>query len=304
MELEFARNLARRGLAISRWLFGPAAFLFLAVAAWQSRAIFTSVIEQIRPAALLSTVLIWSALHLMSPVFSWVVLRETGSAISYPTMLAIHVGRLPARYVPGGIWHTVSRVVDLNRLGVTRSQLSLMVLLENTVPVAAALILGGLALCLAGNAHWLTFLAVLVGPMLLVGSFVLTRHRALGQSRPFALASHLRLSGIMFLFWLVAATAFFSYWSAFSAPGEIVSPLQIYGTYLLSWAAGFVSIFAPQGIGVFESVAGLLLRGTLTFSGAVVLVAGFRVAVLLADILALGILLALRSIRQVSRRSG
>lgn len=298
MNLESAKPLAKRAWGISRQLFGPIALLCLTLAAWQSRAVFNSVIEQISPTALLITVLIWSALHLLPPAFSWVVLREAGAAISYPTMLAIHVSRLPARYLPGGIWHTVSRVADLNKVGITRSQLGLMVLLENTVPVAAAMILGGLSLCLAGKTHWIALLAVVLGPVLLVASFMFTRHRTLRQSRTFALASHLKLTGIMLAFWFIAATAFFSYWSAFPVHGESIPALQIYGIYMISWVAGFIAIFAPQGIGVFESVAGALIGGTLPFSGAVVLVAGFRVAVLLADSLAIGLLLVVRSLRR------
>lgn len=73
-----------------------------------------------------------------------------------------------------------------------------------------------------------------------------------------------------------------------------MSVLQIYGVYLLAWIAGFVSVFAPQGIGVFESVAGLFLKGALMFAGVAVLAAGFRVAVLDADMLAFGVLLTLR----------
>ena len=63
---------------------------------------------------------------------------------------------------------------------------------------------------------------------------------------------------------------------------------------MLAWVTGFVSIFAPQGIGVFESVAGVFLQGALTFAGAAVLAAGFRVAILGADMLGYGALLAVR----------
>lgn len=290
-------NVAKRVVAVARWLFGPAAVLFLAVAGWHSRAVFVAVVEQAAPTLLLVTVILWALLHLLTPVFSWVVLREMGADIGYRTLLAIHVSRLPARYLPGGIWHTVSRVMDLHRLGVTRSQLSVMVLLENVVPVAVALILGGLCFCMAGNATWLALAATAGGLLVLGGSFLMLRHRSLRQARAFAFGSYWKLAGVTSMFWIVAATAFYCYWSAFPDARESIPALQLYGAYLLAWVAGFVSVFAPQGIGVFESVAGLFLQGALTFAGAAVLAAGFRVAVLGADMLAFCTLVAMRHFR-------
>lgn len=293
-------NLIKRAAAGSRWIFGPAAVVFLAVAGWRARVVFASVLEQTEPAPLILTVLLWALLHLLTPVFSWMVLRETGEGIGYRTLLAIHVGRLPARYLPGGIWHTVSRVMDLHHLGVSRSRLSIMVLLENLVPVAVALTLGGLCLSVAGGESWLTLAAVLGGPLLLACLPLLLRHRALLAPRKLAIGSYLKLAAITATFWIIAATAFFSYWSAFPAARASVSALRIYGVYLLAWVAGFVSVFAPQGIGVFESVAGIFLQGALTFAGAAVLAAGFRVAILGADMLAYSALLAVKSVRPES----
>jgi hypothetical protein len=299
VNLATAGNLARRVMATSRWLFGPATLLFLIAAGWRARAVFATVLEQTDVAPLVVAVVLWTSLHLLTPVFSWIVLREIDADIGYRALLRIHVGRLPARYLPGGIWHTVSRVMDLHRLGASRSQLSVMVLLENLVPVAVALTLGGLCLWVAGGATWLTLAATFGGPLLLVCLPLLLRHRTLLARQKFALSSYVKLTAVTTTFWIGAATAFFCYWSAFPAARDSVSALQIYGVYLLAWVAGFVSVFAPQGIGVFESVAGLFLKGALTFAGVAVLAAGFRVAILGADMLAFSILFAMR----VAKRS-
>jgi len=303
LNLETAGNLVRRMMSMSRWLFTPAAVLFLVVAGWRARAVFATVLRQADATLLVFTVVLWALLHLLTPVFSWVVLRGIGADVGYRTLLGIHVGRLPARYLPGGIWHTVSRVMDLHHLGVTRSQLSIMVLLENIMPIAVALTLGGSCLCLAGNASWLALAAALGGPLLFACLLILLRHRRLQASRQFAAGSYLKLAVVTAAFWIIAASAFFSYWSAFPAARASVPALQIYGVYLLAWVAGFVSIFAPQGIGVFESVAGLFLQGALTFAGAAVLAAGFRVAILGADMLGFSALLVVRFVRGRLRTS-
>ena len=57
------------------------------------------------------------------------------------------------------------------------------------------------------------------------------------------------------------------------------------GVYLFSWGVGFIAIIAPQGIGVFELVASELMDGPIGFMGLAALIAGFRVVVLVADIL-------------------
>jgi hypothetical protein len=293
-----AATLLKRVAGGSRWIFGPAAVVFLIVAGWHARVVFASVLEQTDPALLVLTILLWTSLHLLPPLSSWIVLREIGAKIDYHTLLTIHVGRLPARYLPGGIWHTVSRVMDLHRLGVSRSQLSIMVLMENLVPVGVALTLGGLCLWVAGGMTWLILAAVLGGPALLAGIPLLLRHRVLLANRKFALRSYLKLTVVIAAFWIIAATAFYCYWSAFPAVRGSVSALHIYGIYLVAWVAGFVSVFAPQGIGVFEAVAGIFLQGTLTFAGATVLAAGFRVAILAADMLAAGLLFAMKHVRR------
>jgi hypothetical protein len=56
------------------------------------------------------------------------------------------------------------------------------------------------------------------------------------------------------------------------------------GIYLFSWGVGFLAIFAPQGIGVFEFVASELMASPVGFMGLAALIAGFRIVVLVADI--------------------
>src|ERR1700733_9080997 len=103
-------NILRRMFAASRWTFGPAAVVFLVIAGVRARGAFHAVSLHTQLIPLIITVLLWASLNLLIAVFTWIVLRETGANISYGAILRIHVGRLPARYLPGGIWQTVSRM--------------------------------------------------------------------------------------------------------------------------------------------------------------------------------------------------
>jgi len=55
--------------------------------------------------------------------------------------------------------------------------------------------------------------------------------------------------------------------------------------YLFAFVVGFVSIFAPQGIGVFEVVYAELSSSDIPRTQMIIFVAGFRVLVMLSDIL-------------------
>ncbi len=73
------------------------------------------------------------------------------------------------------------------------------------------------------------------------------------------------------------------YLSAFPRLALQAVPLETAGAYLFSWGVGFIAIFAPQGIGVFEVVAADLMRSDSTFMSVAALLAGFRLIILAAD---------------------
>ncbi len=277
-------GLLQRALVLARRLFVPLALLFLAMAAWGARDAFGEVLANARPGALVLTVVAWALLHLLVPVISWIVLDGLGAGIGYRTVLGIHVSRLPARYLPGGIWQTVSRVVDLHALGVTRRQLSVLVAMENLAPLATALGLGGACAMAAGTTQ-LPAAAIMAAGLALWIVLPLALRQLLPQV-PLPLRSYLLATAAMLAFWSIAASAFVAYWSAFPSMPLTASHAEIAASYLLAWAAGFVAVFAPQGIGVFEAVAGLLLDGALPLAGMAVMVAGFRAITLAGDGLA------------------
>lgn len=287
-------SMLQRVLLATRWLFAPVAVVFLVLVGYESRASFQQALAQARMLPLILTLVLCALLHLVTAIFSWLVLRETGAAIPYSVVLGIHVRRLPARYLPGGIWQTVSRMLDLHRIGVSRPQLSVLVLMENLIPLAVALALGGGFLYLAGDNRLPVLGAVFIGVLLLGCIPFALRHRLLLHKSGFALSHYLATLAVISLFWIIAATSFAFYWSAFPAAEVGTSFFRIFGAYLLAWAAGFAAVFAPQGIGVFESVAGLLLHGTLPWGGIALLASGFRAIVLVGDLLVYGIFLLFR----------
>lgn len=273
----------RRLLELSRRAFTPLALAFLVAAAWIAREPFLHALSLARPAPVALAALAWTGTHLLVPLVVHALLAAIGHSPGYATTLRIHFDRLPARYLPGGIWHTVSRVADLNAMGFGKRAISALVVLENLLPLALALLLAGAAWLALGKAPAQAGGLLAVGLAGLVLLPLLAGRLAGTTPRWRAYAAAILPSTA---FWLLAAFAFTTYWLAFPAASAGQVPLEIAAAYLLGWASGFVAVFAPQGMGVFEAVAASLLRGALPFAGVAVLVAGFRATLLAGDALA------------------
>lgn len=273
---ETNRNAA---LQWAKRLFTPVAIGFLLYFAWQSRDALAALIEQASISHLAVAALIWGALHLLMPVLAVVILRGAGANVSWRQALATHVERLPARYVPGGVWHTVGRVMDYRESGVEPKQLTAFVVLENGLAATLTLAVGGAILWSTGVTGELGSLVPIGCAAGVIGLIALRYF-----TRAVSMRAYLQALAITAVFWVVAATAFVTYLSAFPLSGEqVVDTLTFAGVYLFSWGVGFLAVFAPQGIGVFEGVASSLVASPIGFMGFAALLAGFRVVVMVAD---------------------
>lgn len=268
-------------------LFTPLAFAFLLYFAWQSRGELSELISNASLAYLCFATIVWGLLHALSPVLAVIVLNACGSKVSWQQAFATHAARLPARYLPGGIWHTVGRVMDYREQGVAARHLSAFVILENGLAAAVTLAIGGAIVFAMRGADPLGSIAglasiasVIALPM--VG--LALNARVLQRPDRMSVLSYIESALVVLIFWAVATLAFLLYLNAFPASTGTYSNIEMGGIYLFSWGVGFVSIFAPQGIGVFELVASELMNGPIGFMGLAALIAGFRVVVLVADI--------------------
>lgn len=289
---------AKRWRSVLRGAFGLLAVGFLASFAWRSRATLAQVAATADPLLLGAAVALWALLHAVAPLFSVLMLRGFGRRLGYREAFAIHAGRLPAKYLPGGIWHSVARAGDYHRAGLESRLVVAYLLIENVTSACGTLALGGVtvaalpavpvptrALALAIAVSALAALALL--PPLL-GRFALPAGERLawrGYGKGLVcLAGYLVLLGAAFSVFLKGLSA---------APAAL-SPIATGGIYLFAWGVGFVALFAPQGIGVSELVAGHLLGGAMGLAAWMALLAGFRGVALLGDLAAWLVSLALK----------
>jgi glycosyltransferase 2 family protein len=229
--------------------------------------------------------------------------RATGVEPPGGLLVAFFAGQL-GKYIPGSAWQYVGRAGLAIRLGVPTRCAAVSLGLEAVCSLAAAALVApfvlaeglgpSLAVALGVAALAAVAIALLRSPW---GSRVVRRSlewvagrasvslRALEQATP-------RYFAVWFVFgaafWLTAR-------GLFQVPASEF--LAYTGAFALAWAAGFIVVIAPGGIGVREAVLVALLRGRLGEGEAIVLASASRIAFTLVDLAGGVVALALLSSR-------
>jgi len=270
-------------------LFTPLALGFLLYVSWQSWDRLANIFATAQLTYLLLTIALLMIPHLILALATTLLLKtsDTATTISYPMVLYTLINRLPARYLPGGIWHTVGRLIDFHTYGITPARLTALFLLEHILSAAIPLILGGIIVV---HFHGFTDHWGAIAILLVIGSslgIIMTPviiQRYILISSTFQWRFYVPAIVICLFMWSLFALAFLCYFNAFSLTTLDLSQVEIAGVYLFSWGIGIIALFAPQGIGVFEVVASHLLSVSLSLGTLAALIAGFRIMALLADL--------------------
>ncbi|WP_296671308.1 hypothetical protein [Sulfuricaulis sp.] len=258
---------------------------FLVYLAWSLHASLGEVLSQTNGIYLVASVFFWIGAHLVSPFLSALSLSRQHQVISYETAFRIHARNIIARYIPGGVWHTVGRVADFSDRGLSPRRIAGFVFLENSLAVSITLALGGASVWYFYGDGWgiigaIGFFAGLIG--LVMSRFIVNRWVVSGSEK-ISFAIYTGCIVAVGFFWAFAVAAFLLYLHAFPGWALSVSWLQIGGAYLLAWGLGFLAVFAPQGVGVFEAVLANLISDSLPLATTAVLISGFRLIMLCAD---------------------
>jgi uncharacterized membrane protein YbhN (UPF0104 family) len=228
---------------------------------------------------LLILALAGSALAMAAYGATWpLTLRALGTEPPRGLFVCFFAGQL-GKYLPGGAWQYVGRAALARRLGVPLRSAAGSLVVEAVCSLIAAVLVA--SFLLADDGWRLTYLLValvvgtaafsLASRLAFVRRFVADQ-RSLGAAAGSYLAVFI-LFGLVF--WLTADALY----------NVAVADLPWYiGAYAAAWAAGFIVVFAPGGLGVREAVLVALLRGRLGESEAIVLAAASRIAFMLVDL--------------------
>jgi hypothetical protein len=207
------------------------------------------------------------------------ILRRLGSRLEIRSAQQIYLGAEFVRYIPGNVWHVLTRIVWAERRGVPRVTGLASMTIELATKIAGAALLFALSLLLwqdvGGLTGWLGHglplaLGVVGVPLLLVGLHprVLTGAlnaglRALGRP-PVSFALRYRdilwITLLWALSWVVAGAGFYLLVLALQPGGFALVALGIAaGIYACGWDIGFLSFITPSGFGFREGALALLL---------------------------------------------
>lgn len=282
-------GLVRRAIKLARYLFMPLAVVFILYAVWSARDLLGVVLEGANYVWVVVSLAVWTTLHFVVPLFDRAILHELNAGVPYSTLRRIYFTRLPTKYLPGGIWHNVTRLIDLNRAEVPRHQLTTLAVLQISIPASVAFIVGGIVVATTqSSSRWAligAFAAASASIVLIATPYVLNRS-ALRNQANLRIPGYVTGVAVTTIFWVAAASAFYIYLAAYSIFPDGTSPLDVGGAYLMAWGTGFISIFTPQGFGVFEATAATLVPTITEFQVMVAIVAGFRIVVLASDVAA------------------
>jgi hypothetical protein len=195
------------------------------------------------------------------------------------------------KYVPGGIWHFVGRFGIYKVNGLSGKASTRAMILENVWLLGSAFATGIIGVFLtrfdliAGllnlpDYQWLAilFTALALGLWLVVLMIVhktMRRHTAKDIPNVFAIAS----LGLML--WTFIGSSFFVMFNGFHLS---TAPLFI-GGYAVSWAVGYIAVFAPGGLGVREAALAFVFSNIASVEMIAVYAAMNRIIWVIAEVL-------------------
>jgi glycosyltransferase 2 family protein len=241
------------------------------------------------PRLLLSFGLLFIAKLLLSDV-ARLSLRKINYSMPYTEAMTINSITQLGKYLPGGIWHFAGKFGIYKVKGISTKKTTQTMVVENLWLVSSAGTVGAVAM-LASNqilaCQYLRFLCIpgianivaFVIPILLLTGLVIFEYFFFGKQK-IKIMEFVLTQGELVAIWLIYGISF---WLVFP-PGTGYIP-QLIGAFSLSWLIGYVTLFAPGGLGVREVLLAVLLSSFFKSDEIAIYAAIHRVLWVLAEVL-------------------
>jgi glycosyltransferase 2 family protein len=228
------------------------------------------------------------------------ILTRLGSRLDVVSAERIYLGAEFVRYIPGNVWHVITRVLWAEQKGVAKPIGFASMVVELATKILSAVLVFAVTLLFWPNLSTLTAqthipqqTAIIAGavaiPLLLLGLYppllqgaLNTGLRLLKREPTRLTLSYLDLLSITLLWslsWVVAGVGFYLVTrSIVTTPLPPTALALSMGIYAIGWDIGFLSFITPSGIGFRElAIAFLLVWGGMTLGGGALAI-GFVVA--------------------------
>lgn len=207
------------------------------------------------------------------------VLRRLGYHLPLRVCLRIYLASEFVRYIPGNVWHVLTRILWVGKYGVSRPIAFASMTVELITKLAAGALIFAVSLLFWGDLGtvgslfqssfiivlgMVSFLALLVvlHPRILNGLLNIAL-RLLKRDPVVLTLSYtdiLLVTLAWFTSWLVAGCAFFVLVLALWPQTPLAALPICIGIYAIAWDFGFVTFITPSGIGFRELAIGVLFH--------------------------------------------
>jgi glycosyltransferase 2 family protein len=216
------------------------------------------------------------------------VLARLGSQLDLRISLRIYLGSEFVRYIPGNVWHVLTRILWVGKYGVSRPIAFASMMIELITKLAAGVLIFAVSLLFwsdLGSVRSLFYgtpIVVGLGVLTIVALLVVLHPRILSaflntalrllKRKPVVLS--LRYGDILLVTlawcasWFVAGCAFYVLLLALWPQTPLLALPICIGIYAIAWDIGFVSFITPSGLGFREGAIVGLFALALPLPGA------------------------------------
>jgi uncharacterized membrane protein YbhN (UPF0104 family) len=200
------------------------------------------------------------------------ILIRLGWRLDLRTCLRVYLASEFVRYIPGNVWHVITRIVWIGKYGVPRSVAFASMTVELITKLAAGALVFGVSLLFWSDMGAVTTLLrntpilMALGIGTIVGLLIVLHPRILNGLLNFALrilkrepvVLTLRYRDILLvtlawsMSWLIAGCAFYVLLLALLPAAPLAMLPICIGIYAIVWDIGFLSVITPSGLGVRE----------------------------------------------------
>jgi glycosyltransferase 2 family protein len=287
-----------------------AAFFLYKIRDWNWQVLITTAPQWNAP--LLGLAFLGFILQELSFGLIWqAVLARLGSRLAFRICLRIYLASEFVRYIPGNIWHVLTRILWVGKYGVSRPIAFTSMTVELITKLAAAALIFALSLLFWGDigavgSLFQSSLIIVLGGAMFIALLIMLHPRILNGllNRALRLLKRdpvrltLRYRDILLVTlawcvsWIVAGVAFFFLLLALW-PATTLAMLPVcIGIYAIAWDFGFVTLITPSGLGFREAaIAALFLLAIPSVPQRTVVVLALlsRVVSTLAELLCVGV---------------
>lgn len=215
------------------------------------------------------------------------ILRALGSRMGFRDSWFVITGSYAAKYLPGHVWAIGGRMLLARGKGVPEKVSGVAMVLETAALLAGTLIAFGLCLpwmVRDGLPQWIWWLFLPVPPILAL-MFTPLLGRAVGFAARVAFKREVRVAigapgllaalALFTLSAIIQGAAFFALVRSLYPIAPRLLP-DVIGAYTGAWAAGFLSVVTPGGLGVREGALTVMLGTYVTVPVAIIAAAVAR----------------------------